>query len=143
MHNPLVVIGLAGVAAWLFGSAWYMSLGKVWQAALGMNPGASAGAAATQEEACKDRKMPAAPLLVCLVAEWVMAAVLYQTLDHLGVTGWMAGAIAGLTLGICLMLTSTLVTNLFQGKKLMVTVIDGGHWVIVAAIEGAVIGALL
>jgi hypothetical protein len=132
MHNPLVVIGLAGLAAWLFGSAWYMSLGKVWQAALGMNP-----------DDCKDRKMPLTPLVVCLLAEWVMAAVLYQTLDHLGVMGWMAGAVAGLTLGGGLMLTSTLVTNLFQGKKLMVTVIDGGHWVIVAAIEGAVIGALL
>ncbi|MDB5735285.1 MAG: hypothetical protein JWP16_1615 [Alphaproteobacteria bacterium] len=132
MHNPLVAIGLAGLAAWLFGSAWYMSLGKVWQAALGLNP-----------DDCKDKKMPATPLVVCLLAEWVMAAVLYQTLDHLGVMGWMAGAIAGLTLGVGLMLTSTLVTNLFQGKTLMVTVIDGGHWVIVAAIEGAVIGALL
>ncbi len=132
MHNPLVVIGLAGLAAWLFGSAWYIALGKVWQAALGQNP-----------EDCKDKKMPVTPLVVCLVAEWVMAVVLYQVLDHLGVMGWMAGTIAGLTLGLGLMATSTLVTNLFQGKKLMVTVIDGGHWVIVAAIEGAVIGALL
>ena len=132
MHNPLVAIGLAGIAAWLFGSVWYMALGKVWQAALGMNP-----------DDCKDKKMPVTPLVVCLLAELVMAAVVYQLLSNLGVMGWMHGAVAGLTLGAGFMLMSTLVSNLFQGKKLMVTVIDGAHWVIVAAIEGAVIGALL
>jgi hypothetical protein len=132
MHNPLVAIGLAGLAAWLFGAVWYTSLGKVWQAALGHNP-----------DDCKDKKMPLTPLAVCLVAEWVMAAVLYQTLDHLGVMGWMAGAIAGLTLGVGFMLTTTVVNNLFQQRKPMLTVIDGTHWVVVVAIEGAVIGAFL
>ena len=32
---------------------------------------------------------------------------------------------------------------MFQQKAWMLTVIDGIHWVIVAAIQGAVIGALL
>jgi hypothetical protein len=131
MHNPIVAILAAGVAAWLFGSAWYMSLGKVYQAALG-----------TTAE-CKDRKMPLAPLVVCLVAEWVMAAVLYQTLDHLGVLGWMAGAIAGAVLGAGLIFTTIIVNNMFQQRSFTVSVIDGLHWTIVAAIEGAVIGALL
>ena len=132
MHNPIVIIGLAGIAAWLFGAVWYTSLGKPWQRALGHNP-----------DDCKDKKMPLTPLFVCLVAEWVMAAVLYQTLDHLGVMGTFAGAVAGLTLGVGFLLTSTVVNNLFQQRKAMLTVIDGAHWVIIVAIEGAVIGALL
>ena len=132
MHNPIIVIALAGIAAWLFGAVWYTSLGKPWQRALGHNP-----------DDCKDKKMPLTPLFVCLVAEWVMAAVLYQTLDHLGVMGAFAGAVAGLTLGVGFLLTSTVVNNLFQQRKAMLTVIDGAHWVIIVAIEGAVIGALL
>jgi hypothetical protein len=55
----------------------------------------------------------------------------------------MAGAIAGLTLGVGFMLTTTVVNNLFQQRKPMLTVIDGTHWVVVVAIEGAVIGAFL
>jgi hypothetical protein len=132
MHNPLVAIGLAGLAAWLFGAVWYTGLGKFWQRALGLNP-----------DDCKGKKMPVTPLVVCLLAEWVMAAVLYQTLDHLGVMGWMAGTVAGLTLGVGFMLTSTVVNNMFQQRKPALTVIDGIHWVVVVAIEGAVIGALL
>ena len=132
MHNPIIVIALAGIAAWLFGEVWYTALGKPWQRALGHDP-----------DDCKGKKMPLTPLFVCLVAEWVMAAVLYQTLDHLGVMGTFAGAVAGLTLGVGFLLTSTVVNNLFQQRKAMLTVIDGAHWVIIVAIEGAVIGALL
>ena len=57
--------------------------------------------------------------------------------------GAFAGAVAGLTLGVGFLLTSTVVNNLFQQRKAMLTVIDGAHWVIIVAIEGAVIGALL
>lgn len=130
--NPWAAIAVAGLAAWLFGAAWYMGMGKVWQRAMGLDA-----------DDCKDRKMPFAPLAVCLVAEWVMAAVIYQTLSHLGVMGWQGGAIAGFTLGVGLLLMPVLVGNMFQKRKPMLIVIDGGHWILVAAIEGAVIGAFL
>jgi hypothetical protein len=131
MHNPLVAIGLAGVAAFLFGAVYYIALGKQYQAALGrppMEPGT---------------RPPLGPMAVCLVAEWIMAAVLYQLLSNLGTMGWMAGAIAGATVGIGFMATSTVVNNAFPGRKLMLSVIDSIHWIVVAAIEGAVIGAFL
>jgi Protein of unknown function (DUF1761) len=35
--NYLAVL-IAAVAAWLAGAAWYMSLSKLWQAAVGMTP---------------------------------------------------------------------------------------------------------
>jgi hypothetical protein len=131
MHNPLVAIGLAGVAAFVFGAIYYMSLGKQYQAALGrppMDPGT---------------KPPLGPMAVCLAAEWIMAAVLYQLLSNLGTMGWMAGAIAGATLGAGFMATSTVVNNAFPGRKVMLSVIDSIHWIAVGAIEGAVIGAFL
>jgi hypothetical protein len=131
MHNPIVIILLAGVAAFVFGAVWYTSLGKVWQRALGLNP-----------DDCKDKKMPMTPLAICLVAEWVMAAVLYQTLAGLGVMGTLNGAIAGGTIGVGFIVTSVIVNNAFQQRKPMLSVIDGAHWVLVVAIEGAVIAAL-
>lgn len=136
MHNPIVVIALAGVAAFVFGAVYYMTLGKVWQRALGLNP-----------DDCKDKKPPLTPLAICLVAEWVMAAVMYQTLTNLGMSGGSlgpaaGGAIAGATLGLGFMATSTFVNNAFPGRKVALSVIDSIHWIAVAAIEGAVIGAL-
>jgi hypothetical protein len=132
MHNPYIAILAAGVAAWLFGAVWYTTLGKVWQAALGNDP-----------EGCKGKKMPLTLLLMSFLAALVIAVVLSQLLVRLGVVGWLDGAKAGLILGIGFQLTAVLVNNLFQQKKLLVTAIDGGHWVLAAAIQGAVLGALL
>jgi hypothetical protein len=131
MHNPFVVILLAALASWLFGAAWYTSLGTAWQRANAMPP-------------CppEERKMPVVPLAVCFVGELVMAAVAYQTLDHLGVAGAGFGAIAGLTLGIGFMATSTIINHQFLQKPWTATAIDGLHWVLVVVIQGAVIGAL-
>jgi hypothetical protein len=132
MHNPFVVILLAALASWLFGAAWYTGLGKAWQHAHAMPP-------------CPPdrKKMPLLPLLICFVGEVVMAAVVYQTLDHLGVTGAGFGAIAGLTLGVGFMATSTIINHQFQQKPWTATAIDGLHWVLVVMIQGAIAGALV
>jgi hypothetical protein len=131
MHNPFVVILLAGLAAWLFGMAWYTTLGKFWQRAHGVAPGAG------------QESMPVRPLVVCFIGEVIMAAVVYQTLDHLGVMGAGFGAIAGLTLGVGLLLTSTVINHQFQQTPLSATAIDGTHWTLVVVIQGAIIGALV
>jgi len=132
MNNALVSIGAAGLAAWVFGWAWYAALGKTYQRAQGKDP-----------EACKG-KMPVTPLAVCLAAELVMAAVVYQVLANLAVLGGaLHGAVAGLTLGIGFPLMAIIVNNAFQQRHRLVTAIDGLHWVLVLVIEGAVIGAFL
>lgn len=131
MHNPIIVIGAAGLAGWVFGAVWYTVLGRVWQQALGRDP-----------EACKGQKMPLTPLVVALVAAWVMSAVLYQVLLNLGVMGVLNGAIAGLTIGVGFLATSVLVNNMFQQKRFLVTVIDGAHWVLAVTLEAVIIMAM-
>lgn len=131
MHNPIIAILAAAVAGWLFGAVWYTVLGRIWQAALGKDP-----------DGCKGQKMPLTPMLVSFLAALVMSAVLYQLLINLGVMGVQNGAVAGLTVGVGFVATSVLVNNLFQGKKLMVTIIDGAHWVLALVIEGVVISLL-
>ena len=47
-----------------------------------------------------------------------------------------------LLIGMAFMVTATLVNNMFQGKKIALSIIDGAHWVGVAIIEGIVIALL-
>ena len=131
MHNPIIAIGAAALAAWIFGAVWYTTLGKVWQRAQGLNP-----------DDCKDKKMPMTPLVVAFLSALVMSAVLYQILSNLGVMGVASSAIAGVTIGVGFLLTSTLVNNMFQQKSLLLTAIDVGHWVLAVTIEAAVIALL-
>jgi hypothetical protein len=131
MGKALIAILAAGLAGWIFGAVWYTVLGKPWQRALGLNP-----------DDCKDKKMPMAPMVTSFLVAVVMSAVLYQLLTNLGVVGLMPSAIAGLTLGVGLMLTSTLVNNMFQGRSFTLTLIDGGHWALALVIESVVIALL-
>jgi hypothetical protein len=131
MHNPIIAILAAGVAGWIFGAVWYGVLSKTYQRALGLNP-----------DDCKDKKMPMTPMVVAFLAAVVMSAVLYQLLTNLGVMGLVPSAIAGLTIGVGFLATSTLVNNLFQQKSMTLTVIDAGHWVLAVVVEAVVISLL-
>jgi Protein of unknown function (DUF1761) len=131
MHNPIIVILAAGLAGWLLGAVWYTTLGRPWQRALGLNP-----------DDCKGKPMPKTPLIVAFLAACVMSAVLYQLLTNLGVMGLAHSAVAGLTIGVGFLLTSILVNNLFQQRSFMLTVIDGGHWVLAVVVESVVIALL-
>jgi hypothetical protein len=131
MHNPILAILVAGLAGWIFGAIWYTALGKVWQKALGMDP-----------EDCKDKKMPVAPMVVAFLAALVMSAVLYQLLANLGVLGVGPAALAGLTVGVGFLLTSTVVNGMFQQKSVTVMAIDGVHWVLAVVVEAVVLSLL-
>jgi hypothetical protein len=80
-------------------------------------------------------------MVLSFLCELFMAGVLgaLLTMLHQGVAD---AAVTGLMLGLGLIATSVLVNNAFQGRW-MLSVIDGGHWVLVVIIECAVLGALL
>ena len=73
--NFLAVL-IAAVVAWLASAAWYMSLGKIYQAAQGKTP-----------EQCKEEmKKPGAflPFLYAFIGNLVIAWMLAGVLGHLG-----------------------------------------------------------
>ena len=51
------------------------------------------------------------------------------------------GIIAALFLWFGFVLTTLSINNAYPGRKPMLTVIDGGHWLAVMLIMGAIIGA--
>jgi hypothetical protein len=132
MHNSYIAILAAALAAWVFGAVWYTVLGRTWMAASGIS-------AEEIERRRQARKMPLAPMAVSFICEIVMAVLLSLLLATLGVGDLISGAIVGLVLGIGFIATSVLVNNMFQGRKLMLSVIDSAHWIIVLTIEGAVL----
>ena len=132
MHNQIIATIAAALAAWIFGAIWYGVLGKTWQAAQGLDP-----------EQCKGQKMPLVPMATSFLSELLMAFIFARLLTALNVLGWQDGAVIGLFIGVGFMATSTLVNNMFQKRQLMLSVIDGVHWIGVAVIEGAVLATLL
>jgi hypothetical protein len=135
MHNPYVAILVAALAAWLFGALWYGLLGRAWMAAQGMSE-------AEIDARRQVRKMPLGPMAVSFVCELVMALIFSWLLAGLGVGDLTMGALTGLLVGGGFMVTTTVTNNVFPGRKRMLSVIDGAHWVAVAVIECLILVAL-
>jgi hypothetical protein len=132
-----IAILAAAVAAWLFGALYYGLLGKAWLAALGTTAETLKLANAGKSAAAK-----AAPFVLSLVAEFVMAFVLNGILIHLNMFTVRAGMIAGAFCWIGFIMTSMTVNNAYPGRRAMLSVIDGGHWLGVMLIIGAVLGGI-
>ena len=128
---------LAAVAAWLFGGAYYSSLGKVWMTALGKT-----------EEQCKaefagkSAAEKALPFVLVFAAEIIMAWALYGILIHVGSFTVRAGLISAAALWFAFVLTTITSNNAFQGRTHRLTLIDSGGWLGAMLIIGAIVGAM-
>jgi len=131
--NHLAVL-IAAVVAWLASAAWYMSLSKIYTAALGK----------TAEQMAADRKKPGAflPFIYAFVADIVIAWMLAGVLGHLGpgqVT-LLNGVISAAFLWFGFILTTMAVNYSFSGRDRRLLLIDTSNWLIVLLVIGVVIG---
>ena len=130
-----LAIFAAAVAAWIFGAVYYTTLSKPWLAAVGMT-------AADMKKQSEDKVRAIAPFILSFVAEIVMAWVLAGVLGHLG-PGQVTvrnGVISALFLWFGFVLTTIATNNAYPGRKVMLTVIDAGHWLGVMLLIGAIVG---
>jgi len=70
-----------------------------------------------------------------------MAIALGGLFSHLGFSGVRPGLILGAGLWLGLVLPTLAVNVVFQQRNPMLIAIDGGHWLLILAILGGVIGA--
>lgn len=124
---------VAAAASFLFGGVWYGMLSKPWMAALGK----------TEAEIKAGRPLP---LLfgITIVAQLVMAWVLAGVIGHLG-PGQVTvrnSLISALFIWLGFVATTLAVNHGYQGSRWSLTAIDGGHWLGVLLIQGAVIGLM-
>src|SRR6202035_2820831 len=92
-----VAVLVAAVVAWLASSAWYMSLGRIYQAALGKTP----------EQRKEEMKRPGAflPFIYAFIGNLVIGWMLGGVLGHLGQVTLKNGVISGAFLSFGLILT--------------------------------------
>jgi len=131
--NYLAVFA-AAVAAWLAGAVWYGILGKQWLAALGWTEADVTGPDGR-------RRMPMGPMVLSFIAALIMAFLLSGLTAHVGPLTIRSGIISGALVWLGFVITSIAVNNAFQKRKAMLTVIDGGHWLLALIVQGAVLGA--
>jgi hypothetical protein len=131
--NYLAVL-VAAVVAWLAGAVWYTAFSRTWATAHGMTP----------ESLHAKRHQSAAylPFIVAFVAELVMARMLAGILFHVGSVTVRRGVIAGALCWFGFVLTTMAVNNIFARRDRRLILVDGGHWLLVLLLMGAVLGAL-
>ncbi len=131
--NHLAVV-IAAAVAWLASAGWYMSLGRVYQAALGK----------TAEQCQLDMKKPGAflPFIYAFLANIIIAWMLAGVLGHLG-PGQVTlqnGVISAAFLWFGFIFTTLLVNYSFHGRSMRLILIDLGNWLIVLLVMGAIVG---
>lgn len=126
-----VAVIIATLAGFGLGAVWYMVLGGAWMHALGK----------TRDELRPEGSARVLPFVIALVALFVMALMLAGLMGHLGDVTIRGGVISGLFVWVGFVITTIGVNHAFSGAKPMLTLIDGGHWLAVLLVQGAVIGA--
>jgi hypothetical protein len=132
--NYLAVV-LAALASWLIGALWYSAFARPWMLALGKTKAELVGPSG---------KPSPLPFVVAFLAQLVMAWVLAGIVGHLG-PGQVTlanGVVSGFFVWLGFVVTSQVVNHGFSGQRLMLTVIDSGHWLAALVIQGAIIGLL-
>jgi hypothetical protein len=133
--NYLAIV-IAAIVAWVAGAVWYMGLGKSWTAAHGMTP--------EQMHANKSKPGAYLPFIYVFVAELVMAWVLAGLMGHLGAGQVTAlnGVVSGAFCWLGFVITTIVANNTFAMRDMRLIWIDGGHWLLVLALMGAIIGLM-
>lgn len=128
MTPNFVAIFAATIASYILGSLWYLALGKPWRAALGW------------VETGKPYRPPVAGLVVAFIAQFAMAFALSGFLVHMGGASLRTGLISGALIWIGFVLPSLATNVTFQQRNPLLIAIDGGHWLLILLVIGAVLG---
>jgi Protein of unknown function (DUF1761) len=133
--NYLAVI-IAAVVAWLVSAGWYMSLSRVYPAALGK----------TAEQCQLEMKKPGAflPFIYAFVANIIIAWMLAGLLGHLGAgqVTLQNGVVSAAFLWFGFILTTLFVNYSFHGRTMRLILIDLGNWLLVLLVMGAIVGGM-
>ena len=128
--NYLAVI-IAALAAFGLGMIWYMVLAKPWVRATGKS----------EAELRKPGPARSLPFIIIGLALIVMAWMLAGLMGHIGNITVRGGMITGAFVWTGFVITTMGVNHAFGAQKPMLTLIDGGYWLAVLVVMGAVIGA--
>ncbi len=127
-----IAVVVAGFAGFGVGSVWYGIFGQAWMSALNKKK--------------EDIKPSPGPFIIALLAQFGMAYILAVLIGQFNTETNIIEAVTHsvMTAGVCwagFVITSMLVNHAFQGASTMLTIIDGGHWLLVLIVMAVIIGA--
>jgi hypothetical protein len=134
-HVNILSVLIAAVAAWIFGAIYYTTLGKVWMAAQGKT-----AESCKAEFAAKSGIAKFTPFVLSFIGALIMGVTIYGILTHSGLWSLRAGIITGAFCWFGFVLTTVVINNAYQGRKVMLSVIDCGHWLGALIIIGGIVG---
>jgi len=127
-----VAVLVAGITGFLIGGVWYRVLADPWKAAHGLT--------SEQIRAHHGKGAPPWPLIIALAANLTMAWVLAGLMSHLGTVDLRSGVISAAFVWVGFVFTSLVVNHVFAMRRPLLIWIDGGHWLLVLVVMGAIIG---
>ncbi len=116
----------AFVAGLITGWIWYAVAGTVWKASISQTAGFHS-----------PRRY-----IFSAIAQIIMTIMLAITIRRLGETTTVGGFQTALMLWFGFVMTTTLVNYANIGQRLILSIVDGIHWLLVLAVMGIVIGTL-
>ncbi len=116
----------AFVAGLITGWIWYAFAGKVWKASISGTAGFHS-----------PRRY-----IFSAIAQIIMTIMLAITMKRLGESTTVGGLQTALMIWFGFVMTTTLVNYANIGQKLILSIVDGIHWLLVLAVMGIVIGTL-
>jgi len=126
-----IAVLLSALAGYAIGAVWYMALANPWMKAAGLTPETIKGA---------DGKQNPLPFIIAALANIVMATMLFGILVHVGDPTPRRGMMSAIFIWIGFVATTLAVNYAYQKKPLRLTLIDGGHWLVNLAAQGAILG---
>jgi len=123
---------VAAAVGFGLGGVWYRLLARPWMAAHGFTSEmirAHHGGGASK-----------LPFVIAIVALLVMAWVLAGLIGHMGAVTLTNGVISAAFVWLGFVITTLAVNNSFGLRSAKLILIDGGHWLAVLLLMGAIIG---
>ena len=127
-----IAVVIATIASFFWTLGYYISLFKYWRVAAGWSAGEVKG------------RTSRASYLMTFVGLLIMASVFAGPLGHLGASPMTAknGVVYALFVWLGFVAPIIAINNVIGGRKYMLSVIDGIHWLGVLVIQGAFIGVM-
>lgn len=121
---------VAAIAAYAFGSVWYMALAEPWMQAAGIKKGANGR---------PDNGAGAMVYITAFIATLVVAGMMRHIFTLAGIDGAGKGLVSGLGLGLFIVFPWISTNYGFSGRPRNLLLIDGGYATIGCAIIGLVL----
>lgn len=126
-----IAVLLSALAGYAIGAIWYMALANQWMEAAGLTPKSLRGV---------DGKRSPVPFIIAALANLVMATMLFGILVHVGDPTPRRGVMSAIFIWIGFVATTLSVNYAYQKKPLRLSLMDGGHWLVNLAAQGAILG---